>query len=113
MIGEIPTIVKPIFLCNALRPQVGLDPQCESFKLSIPTCWYLKTLADPTESPNLSQQCPTRAPRRASRIWLNTRELGLRWDVHFMLFVSILFVLVTQRKPSFWWNMGLPFIRVF
>ena len=26
--------------------------------------------------------------------------------VDFMLFVSILFALVTQRKPSFQWNMG-------
>ena len=28
--------------------------------------------------------------------------------VDFMLFVSNLFALGTQHKPSFWWNMGIP-----
>ena len=32
--------------------------------------------------------------------------------VHFMLFMSISFASGTQRKPVFWWNMGLMIIKV-
>ena len=50
----LPQNVKAIFHCNAkplaLGPRVGLDPQRDDFALGIRTCWYLKTLADPTQS---------------------------------------------------------------
>ena len=52
----------PIFHCDAkplaLGPRVGLDPQCDDFALSVPTCWYLKTLKfalPPTLNANASQ----------------------------------------------------------
>ena len=47
---------KPIiFHCNvkplAVGHPVGVDPQRDNFALGIPTCWYLKSLADPTQPP--------------------------------------------------------------
>ena len=33
--------------------------------------------------------------------------------VHFMLFMSISFASGTQRKPVFWWNMGLLFLSSY
>ena len=47
--------LKPIFHCNtkplALGHRVGLDPQRNDFTLPIPTCWYRKSLTDPTKKP--------------------------------------------------------------
>ena len=46
---------------------VGSGPQHERFALLIPTCWYLKSLADPT--PTLEYPTPTTVdPTRASGI---------------------------------------------
>ena len=46
--------VKSIFHCNAkplaLGRCVGLDPQRDIFALDITTCWFQKSLADPTHS---------------------------------------------------------------
>ena len=71
---------KPLFHCNAkplaLGPRVGLDPQRDDFVLGIPACWYLKSVG---------------------------ARVG---HVDFMLFVSISFVLGSQRERNFWWNMG-------
>ena len=64
------TVVKLIFHCNAnpfvLGPRVGLDSQCKHFVLGIPTCWYLKSLADLMPTP--AYPIPTPAdPTRAQR----------------------------------------------
>ena len=107
--------LKLIFHCCAkplaLGPRVGLEPQYDDFELPIPTCWYLKALhtqCDPTRVNNA--QCEPIMPKR------EPVEYGSRWvhkswvcvgHVHFMLFVSISFALGIQRKPGFWWNMGL------
>ena len=68
-----------IIHCNAngfdMRPRVGLDPQRVHFTLEIPTCWYLKTLADPTQA----SADPTRAsadPTRASGIYCKPFNLS-------------------------------------
>ena len=48
-------IAKPIFHQNVkpfmLGPRIGSDNQRDPFKLEIPTCWYLKTLADQMQPP--------------------------------------------------------------
>ena len=44
-----------------LGPHVGLDPQRNDFALSLPTCWYIKSLVpnasanQPNERANASQ----------------------------------------------------------
>ena len=118
--------VKPIFHCNAkplaLGLRVGLDPQRDNFKLGIPTCWYLKSLADPTRPPNANQQCPMpsnsalqepKMPNASSNVsrWNIGRvgfpvvraRIGL---VDFMLFVSLSLALGSQQERNFRLNMG-------
>ena len=103
---------------------VGSSPQREQFVLPIPTCCYLKSLVDPTRSP----ADPTRAPPDPMQAPLTQREpqrepveYGSRWvreswvcvgHVYFMLFVSILFALGTQREPSFFVEYGLLGLRM-
>ena len=58
-----------LFHCN-WKPH-GLDPQRDHLALEIPTCWYPKSLANPTQSltdPTRSLTDPTRAPTRANGI---------------------------------------------
>ena len=101
----------PIFHCNAklliLGTCVGLDPQQQYFALPIPTCWYLKSLADPTRATTDPTRVPTDPlqaltdPTQAKRKQVEYRS---RWSprvgarvghVHYMLFVSI----ETTREP--------------
>ena len=95
--------LKPIFHCNAnllaLVLCVGYSPQRQGFVLQIPTCWYLKSLADPTQSladPTRSLADPTRACNAQRELveyglhWVRKSSV-CAWHVHFMLFVSISF----------------------
>ena len=77
---------KPIFRCNAkpltLVPGFGLDPQSDNSALLLPTCCYLKSLADPT----LSLHDPLCQSMEYSLRWVH--EDWIRFGhVHFMLFV--------------------------
>ena len=49
--------VKPIFYKNAnplaLGPHIRHNPQCKTFALPIPTCWYLKKPQGPNATPNV------------------------------------------------------------
>ena len=106
-----------VFHCNAkplaLGPRLGLDPKHNEFALRIPSCWYLKSLVDPT-------QPPQHEPIMPNVSWWNigcvgSPRVGARiGHVDFMLFVSISFALGSQRKRGFQWNMGLtphaPFV---
>ena len=107
-----------IFHCNAkplaLGLRFGLYPQHETFALSKPTCWYSKSSRYQREPPLTQReapltQCEPPQPQRKPVEYSTGRAL-LRWHrighVDFMLFVSITFVLGTQREPGFWWNMG-------
>ena len=55
--------IKPIFHQNAnslmLALRVGQYPQLGTFMLPIPTCWYLKSLADPMQTPAHPMRPPT------------------------------------------------------
>ena len=103
--------LKPIFHCDAkllmLGVHVGHYPQDDNFALRIPTCWYLKMLKlllPRTQNPNI---CIT--PNIEHRIW-NIGLVGYPTrgaDVDFMLFVSFLVVLGTQRKCDIQWNTRL------
>ena len=126
--------LKPIFHCNmnshALGSRVWYDPQHEHFAFPIPTCWYTKrllystwSLLYPTQSLvylTRSLEYPTRSlvdPMQAQRnLQREQVEYTLRWailrllcvgHVDFMLFVTCLLPLATQRETDFWWNMGL------
>ena len=110
--------IKPIFHCNpkpiAFGLCIGCGPQCERFMLLIPTCWYLKSLANPKQSladPTQSIPDPTcthgpiASPTQAGLI--GSPHFGVCIShVDFMLFVSISFALGSQRKRNSWWNMG-------
>ena len=51
---------------------VGLDPQRDHFALEIPTCWYRKSLPDPTRlpaDPPRSLTDPTRAQHEQVEYW--------------------------------------------
>ena len=101
-----------IFHCHAnpfvLGPCIGLSPQSETFALPIPTCWYMKSLVDPTRV----SIYPTQVIMNPTLVIITQRELveyRWRWFPHvkarvdhvdFMLFVSISFAF------SFQWNMG-------
>ena len=107
--------IKPIFHCNTkplvLAPRIGLDTQHVEFVLPIPTCWYLKSLADTVGPPNTSQYCLTwinNAQREP--IMTNASPNTSKWNtacaswvcaghVHFMLLMSISYV----------WNIGFEF----
>ena len=114
----------------ALGLRVGSGPTRDRFALpipkrvyskdrpSLPTCWYLKSLADstriptdPTRSPLTQRELPqTQCESNVSR-W-NVGRVGSPrvWahvgHVHFMLFVSNSFALGSQRKCSVRWNMS-------
>ena len=86
----------------------GAHPR-RKFLLAIPACWYLKTLKfalaqtrniqfvlPPMQNPNASQWNIGCVPTQNFRVG----------HVHFILFVSISFVLGSQRERSFQQNMG-------
>ena len=84
--------------------------------LGIPTCWYLKTRADPqftqrdplyTQRDHLSTCCDPNATRRNIGRVGSSRIGACVGHVDFMLFVSISFALGSKRKRNFRWNMGL------
>ena len=106
--GAIETTVKPIFHCNAkplaLGRRVGLDPQRNLLPLDIPTFWFPKSLADPTQT--LTDQCD---PMEYRSRWVPSRWCSrLPCTIHFMFFVLISFAFgQSQREPSFQWNMDL------
>ena len=95
--------VKPIFHCNVkphvLGSRIGLDHQNDDLSLPIPTCWYLKCLANPTRPPvypTLLPIYPTRPPSTQRYPQCEQGEHRSRWvceslirigHVHFMSFV--------------------------
>ena len=87
----ITTTLYPRFHCNEKLLEFGLcvgsGPQREEFLLVIPTCWYLKSLVDPTQRPPDPTRAPTRPPTRANGIKfeLGTRGLDLRWPCTFQV----------------------------
>ena len=105
------SILKPIFHCNAYIPL-----QHKNIVLSIPTCWYLKTLKfalPPTR--NIIFELPPTKKKNTSQwnigcVGSPTQNFRIG-HVHFMLFVPILFALGIQREPSLQWNMGLKDVR--
>ena len=94
--------LKPIFRCTPKALVLGVlsqsRPQRDDFALPIPTCWYPKSLADPTVS--LTDQ--TRG------LTDPTWSIALAMEV-FFLFLSISFALCSKREYGFWWNMGFKF----
>ena len=79
-------------------------------KICVPTCWYLKMLKfalpptrdikfafPPTQTPNGNQW----------NIGCGCKIFALAMCISFLLLIS--FVLGSQRKPSFQWNMGFSF----
>ena len=85
---------------------IGNGTQREGFALSIPTCWYPKSLVDPTQSLADQMQSLT-DPKEPQQLV----EYSSHWvcdslvhvcHVDFMLFVSISFVLGSQCKHGFW-----------
>ena len=66
----------------ALRPCVGLDIQRDDFALEIPTCWYLKSLTDPTRSP----MDPMQAQRK--QVEDRLRWIPLHWDLALAMYIS-------------------------
>ena len=89
-----------------------LSPTKGYFALPIPTCWFPKTLADPTRANNAQQESimpnvsPKSEPMEYSSRWVPESWVCFM-HVHFMLFVSISFALGTLCESVFWWNMGL------
>ena len=91
----------PLYTCPLYKPKAYIPLPI------IPTCWYPKSLVDPTGS-----QCkhiiPNATPN-ASR-WnigcIGSPRVGAHvGHVHFKLFVSISFALGSQRERGFQWNM--------
>ena len=95
-------IIKPIFHQNAKYLASGAElPDARFLRYptqNIPTCWYILALP-PTPTPDASQW-------NIGGVGLSGVGAGVG-HVHFMLFMSISFASGTQRKPVFWWNMGL------
>ena len=77
------------------------------------SCWYPKSLTDPTATPQSTQHGPLSARRDPQCEQVEYGRIGSLYTgahvghVAFMLFVSISFVLGSERKLGFWWNMGL------
>ena len=90
--GRLPEVrilesLKPIFRCDvktlALGCRVGQYPQCESFALGIPTCWYLKMLKfvlPPMRT--LKFGCPHREQVEYSLCWV-PKARGWGWPCRF------------------------------
>ena len=93
-------------------PRIGVRveqyPQRENFALGIPTCWYLKSLTEPTPTLNFAlPPTPTSMSRwNIGRVGSLTQGAGVG-HVYFILFVSISFALGGQRKHSFSLEYGL------
>ena len=111
--------LKPILYCNAKPFALGRHvsvPQLDHFALDIPTCWYPKSLADPTQVPmNPTRVTPNAKPNSS---WWNiacvgSPSVGARvGHVHFVLFMSISFALGSQHKPQCWVNTGSSFVKI-
>ena len=97
--------LKPIFHCDAktfaLDPGVGQLPQRHNFALPIPTCWYLKMQKNALPlTQNLKFAIPP--PRKPNAGQWNIGCVGSQTQisrvghVHFILFMSISFVLDSQ-----------------
>ena len=103
----------------AYIPLEHKTPHVENFVLAIPTYWYLKSLTQTLKCALPRTQTlkfalpPTRTPNASrlniGRVGSPTQGAGIG-HVDFMLFVFISFALVTQREPSFQWNMGLHYM---
>ena len=70
----------------------------EEYVFVLPPMPTLKFALPPTQNPNVSRW-------NIGGVGCPTRGAGVG-HVDFMLFVSILLLLVTQCEPSFQWNMG-------
>ena len=102
--------LKPIFHCNAkplvLGRRIGLDPQRDHFALEIPTCCYLKSLADPTRipmDPTLSLMDPTRVIITQCETQRKPVEYGSRWVCKGSdcVVCPVFFALATQHERNF------------
>ena len=78
--------VKPIFHWFCVVAS-RCEPQRDNFALPIPTCWYLKSLADPTRGPTDPTWDPT---------WLveyRLRWVPWRWGLHWACTFHVVYFL--------------------
>ena len=107
-----------IFHCNAkslaLGLLIGYGPQCERFALPIPTCLYLKSLADPMRSPTdptRSPTDPTRSltdptPAQREPVEYNSRWVGLALAMY--MYISCFFVSISPFFGGIWAKDSVP-----
>ena len=122
-------------VCKAYIPLQGKTPRIggslwaippmRNFALEIPIFWYLKSLAEPTQTLKFAlppmrtlkfvlppMQTPNASRWNIGRIGSPTQGAGVG-HVHFMLLVSFLVALGTQRKCDIQWNTGLKVSKRF
>ena len=100
-----------LFQCNAKPLALGNTPNTRLLR-----CRYqhvgiqksLRTQCDPPKRANNAQHNPQREPMEYSSCWVRKGWVCIGY-VDFMFFVSISFVLVSQRKCNFQWSMGFTY----
>ena len=101
----------PILSLYSTRKQTpSRFPQCEQFALPIPTCWYPKRLADPTQTPT---RAGAKVPNAIYIVCIGHFRVGIALGMSISCLLPFFVRVVTQCEPGFLWNMGLTTLQMF